>query len=372
MDVIRCEERDYLIWKWHPQGTTTQASQRANAIRWGSSLRVRDGSAAVLVYPQPDGRPKDYIEGPFDKIIDTNNFPVLASLVGTLFQGNSPFQAEIYFINKANTIQIPFGVGPVDVFDARNRSVSVPVAVRGSINFRISDIDQFVKCHSLADFSTEALKEKIRAFLFGRVKSVVQNAPVNLGMPLVQIESRIPEIETLVGDNLKNKLFNEYGVELVSVNISDIELSKDSSGYKKLEKQTQGKGTMLAQGVVSAFGEIKSSIAGEKKLNSAEKGEEPSTTKKVSSALGGLFGRKEKATPPPIPTVTYYVAVNGKQKGPYDVIRLRKMMTDGVISGDSLVWKEGMDNWIKANDVEELVSIFQTTVPPISNQDMNT
>lgn len=42
MDVIRCDEQEYLIWKWHPQGTTSQTSQRANAIRWGSSLRVRD------------------------------------------------------------------------------------------------------------------------------------------------------------------------------------------------------------------------------------------------------------------------------------------------------------------------------------------
>ena len=79
MDVIRCDEQDYLVWKWHPQGTTEQTSQRANAIRWGSSLRVRDGSAAVLVYPQPDGSAQEYIEGPFDKVIETDNFPVLRS-----------------------------------------------------------------------------------------------------------------------------------------------------------------------------------------------------------------------------------------------------------------------------------------------------
>ena len=69
MDVIRCDETDYLVWKWHPQGTTSQTSQRANAIRWGSSLRVRDGSAAVFVYSGADGKPQEYIEGPYDKVI---------------------------------------------------------------------------------------------------------------------------------------------------------------------------------------------------------------------------------------------------------------------------------------------------------------
>ena len=365
MDVIRCDEKDYLVWKWHPAGTTSQTSQRANAIRWGSSLRVRDGSAAVLVYPQPDGSTHEYIEGPFDKVIDTKNFPVLASLVGILYQGDSPFQAEIYFVNKANTIQIPFGVGPVDAFDSRYRDVAVPVAVRGAVNFKISDVAQFIKCHSLFGFNTDDLKEIIRAFLSGRVRSIVSTAASNLGISLLQIQSKIPEIEALIGSDIKEKLFNEYGVELVSVNISDIEITKTTPEYKKLEKLTQGKGTLFAQGVVSAFGEIKSQFAGEKKLNDAEKDSSPSAGLKVSNAIGGLFGKKEKVTPPPIPTDSYYIAINGKQKGPYDLTKLRKLLTDGVISSDSLVWKDGMDNWTKAGDVENLASLFTTDIPPI-------
>ena len=47
-DVIRCDEPDYLIWKWHPVGSESGNNKRENAIRWGSSLRVKDGSVAVL------------------------------------------------------------------------------------------------------------------------------------------------------------------------------------------------------------------------------------------------------------------------------------------------------------------------------------
>ena len=59
MDVIRCDEQDYLIWKWHPKKSTNETSQRANAIRWGSSLRVREGSVAVFVYSQSNGKSID-------------------------------------------------------------------------------------------------------------------------------------------------------------------------------------------------------------------------------------------------------------------------------------------------------------------------
>lgn len=43
MDEIRCDEPSYLIWKWHPSGSQLGENQRENSIRWGSSLRVKDG-----------------------------------------------------------------------------------------------------------------------------------------------------------------------------------------------------------------------------------------------------------------------------------------------------------------------------------------
>ena len=50
MDEIRCDEPSYLIWKWHPSGSQLGTNNRENAIRWGSSLRVKDGEVAVFVF----------------------------------------------------------------------------------------------------------------------------------------------------------------------------------------------------------------------------------------------------------------------------------------------------------------------------------
>ncbi len=104
MDVIRCDEKEYLIWKWRPAGEDVNSTKKENAIRYSSSLRVKDGEVAVFVYPGENGN-QDFIEGPFDQTIKTGNFPVLAGIVGAAFGGSSPFQAEIYFINLAGLIQ---------------------------------------------------------------------------------------------------------------------------------------------------------------------------------------------------------------------------------------------------------------------------
>lgn len=137
MDEIRCDEPSYLIWKWHPVGSEKGNNNRENAIRWGSSLRVKDGEVAVFVYKQENGTMQDFIVGPFDQTIKTANLPVLASLVGLAFEGGTPFQAEVYFINLAHIIQVKFGVPFFDVYDPRFLDFGVPTAVRGTISFKI-------------------------------------------------------------------------------------------------------------------------------------------------------------------------------------------------------------------------------------------
>ena len=133
MDEIRCDESSYLIWKWHPVGSSFGNNNRENAIRWGSSLRVKEGEVAVFVYHQDDGVMQEFIEGPFDEILETRNLPVLASIIGLSYDGGTPFQAEVYFINLAQIIQVKFGVPFFDVYDPRFLDFGVPVAVRGTI-----------------------------------------------------------------------------------------------------------------------------------------------------------------------------------------------------------------------------------------------
>ena len=85
MDVIRCDQEEYLVWKWRPVGADVNSTKKENSIRYGSSLRVKEGEVAVFVYPQKDGTMQDFIEGPFDQTIKTGNFPILASIVGSAF-----------------------------------------------------------------------------------------------------------------------------------------------------------------------------------------------------------------------------------------------------------------------------------------------
>ena len=238
MDEIRCDEPSYLIWKWHPAGSQLGESNRENAIRWGSSLRVKDGEVAVFVYKQKNGTTQDFIVGPFDQIIKTANFPVLANIVGLAYEGGTPFQAEIYFINLAQIIQTKFAVPFFDVYDPRFDDFGVPVAIRGTISFKISDYRQFIKLHRLNNFNLDDFQRQIRDAVTRYVKDTIANAPAANNIPLVQIETKTAQINDMIELDISERLKETFGVAVSGIDIGAIELDKSSEGYRHLMEVT--------------------------------------------------------------------------------------------------------------------------------------
>ncbi len=442
MDEIRCDEPSYLIWKWHPSGVQLGETVRENSIRWGSSLRVKDGEVAVFVYKQKNGTMQDFIVGPYDQIIKTANFPVLASIVGLAYEGGTPFQAEIYFINLAQIIQVKFAVPFFDVYDPRFEDFGVPTAVRGTISFKISDYREFVKLHRLTSFSLEDFQKQIRDAVVRYVKDVVANAPSANNIPLVQIESKTAQINDVVEYNIGERFKETFGVTVSGVDIGAIELDKSSEGYRQLmsvtkdiagatakaeaearikdiadkqrieakhyeeslrvqreeaqyaqHKQTQTanigayqveKQAEVGVAGAEALGQMGANGAGTIDMGGdggGGMGFNPAAMM-ASMAVGGVVGQniagvmgnamsgmnqagQPGMTPPPVPTVTYHLAVNGQATGPFDIATLTQMVTTGQFTASSLVWKAGMTAWVRADSVDELKGLFANAMPPI-------
>ena len=369
MDEIRCYEQDYLIWRWHPRGTTSTGSRRATAIRFGSSLRVMDGSVAVFVYSDENGTKRDYIEGPYDGIVQTNNLPVIASLVSNLYAGGTPFPAEVYFINLANLIQIKFGVPYFDIFDPDFKDYGFPVAVRGSMNFKITDYEEFIALHRLDEFGMGAFQTQIRDAVTRLVKQVVINATVKDGIPATQIERRLDDINDLVKARVAPALHDDFGVTVTRIDISTIEIDKDSDGYKRVQAMTQNKAnmfTMAAGRIVQAAGSGATDMLG------GAAGAVGNAAGSVGGKIGGIFsglGKRKAPAPPPIPVVKYYLAIDGEQSGPFGMKEIRELIAGGMLTEETLVWKDGMKGWESANTVPDLADLFTNdegpTPPPL-------
>lgn len=247
MDEIRCDETSYLIWKWHPSGSEQGNNNRENTIRWGSSLRVKDGEVAVFMYKKEDRTIQDFIKGPFDQIIKTANLPVLASIVSLAYDGGTPFQAEIYFINLARIIQVKFGVPFFDVYDPRFADFGVPISVRGTISFKIDDYREFIKLHRLNSFSLDEFQKQIRDAVIRYVKDTVANAPAVNNIPIIQIETKTAIINDTIEYDISERLKDHFGVVVSGIDIGAIEIDKTSDGYRQLMVVTQDVTTATVQ-----------------------------------------------------------------------------------------------------------------------------
>lgn len=406
MDVIRCDEQEYLVWKWRPTGEPN-STKKENAIRYGSSLRVKDGEMAVFVYQQKDGSMHDYITGPFDQTIKTTNFPVLTNIVGTAFGGASPFQAEIYYINLSGNIQIKFGIPYFDIYDPRFMDLGVPCTVRGTLTFNITDYKNFIKLNRLINFEIDNLKNQIKDFFIRKTKSVVLNIPQEANIPVMQIERKIDEIAEIVQSKLKEVLNEDFGVNLKRIDIGSIELDKEHPHYQQLKKSTadqqtkfieaktgievenlsetmriQRKGmelgvegsnfavhqlnqqTDVLKTAADSLGQMGNvDFGGGGGMNPVGLMAGMAVGGAMGNQMGGMMNNINK-TPPPQPSIAFHISINGQQSGPYNFDQLKQYVQSGQFTKNHHVWKEGMSSWELASNVTELTSVFVSVPPP--------
>lgn len=409
MDVIRCDEQEYLVHKWTPSGEAN-STRKENSIRYGSSLRVKDGELAVFVYQQKDGSMHDYILGPYDQTIKSANFPVLTNIVGLAFGGDSPFQAEIYFINLSGNIQIMFGIPYFDMYDPRFIDLGVPCAVRGTITFNITDYKNFIKLNRLINFDLEDFKKQIKDYFTRKTKSVVLNIPQETNIPLMQIERKIDEISGIIQTKLSTELNDDFGVNLKRFDISSIELDKEHPHYLQLKKITVDQQTKLTEAKtdieIENLSETmriqrKGSELGVEGQNFAvhQLNQQADVLKTASENLGamgnvdlggsgglnpiglmtgmavgsamgnqmsGMMNSVSNApqVPPPPPVSSFFIALNGQQSGPFNLNELKQMALSSQFTKTHYVWKEGMSGWELAENVAELTGVLGVIPPP--------
>jgi hypothetical protein len=67
--------------------------------------------------------------------------------------------------------------------------------------------------------------------------------------------------------------------------------------------------------------------------------------------------RNVNTTPPPL-KIDFFVALNGKQMGPYDLDKIKLLIDVGQITRETLVWKQGMADWEPAEKIAEIKIFF--------------
>ena len=356
---------DIIEWLDNTNDTIVHRFERyQNEIKNNAKLIVREGQTAVFVN---EGQLAD-VFSPGTYTLNTKNLPILTTLKGWKYGFDSPFKAEVYFVNTRLFTDEKWGTkNPIMLSD--NRFGLVEIRAYGTYSFKISDPGKFVVdvVGTDGNFTSYEVNEHLKSLIVTRFTDTVGEA----NLPIELYAANTTELSQTCQEVMQPE-FDRVGIKLEKFYIENVsmpeDLKKEIFEYSRLDKLDMAK--------LSQFKAAKA-------MEAAAKNEGGTAGAGMGMGMGFVLAQQmgqmmnpqsnqnsasqsqPSAVPPPMPSqMLYYYAVNGLQNGPVGIDRLRELFASRAINRDTLVWKQGMGDWSALKDVDELKSFLGGNTPP--------
>jgi len=362
IDVVKCEMQPGVLMQKFP----------SNDLRLGTQLVVHPGQTAIFV---KGGTVCDEFEdGTYT--ISTHNIPILNRLINLPFGGNSPFQAEVWFVNKLSILDSKWGTAtPLQIEDPKYE-VIVPVRAYGQYGFRIIEPRKIMETlvGNRSTFSSNNLGVYFRGKILSQLTNIISDKLIRDGISILNINSHLSDISLFAQERLAD-YFLRFGLLLQVFDIISISVDQNDPSFIKLKEAKDLAARLKITGRDVYQMERSFDILEGAANNEGAAGGMMGAGLGLGAgmAAGGQMASvasfmntnpTNTSTPPPIPNanVQYYLAVNGAQQGPFNMDAVVTAIKDGKITKNQLVWKAGMGNWEQIGNLSEFTSYFN--VPP--------
>ena len=185
-------------------------------IKNGAQLIVRESQTAVFVH---EGQIADVFT-PGRYTIDGGNTPILSKLGAWKYGFNSPFKAEVYFLNTKQFTDLKWGTpNPVMMRDADFGMVRLRAF--GIYSIRVSNPREFIKeiAGTNGHFVTEDIEGQLKRTLVGGFSDSLAESKI----AALDLASNYDELSKFTKSKLTEE-FKSYGLELTKFVIENISL----------------------------------------------------------------------------------------------------------------------------------------------------
>ncbi len=346
---------DVIEWLDNSQDTMVYRFERhGNEIKYAAKLIVRESQVAVFVN---EGEIADVL-GPGTYELETKNIPILTSLKHWDHGFNSPFKAEVYFVNTKRFTDLKWGTkNPIMVRDPEFSMVRLRAF--GTYEMRVEDPKVFLREIVGTDghFTTDEIDAQLTNLIVSKFAIILGSNEI----PVLDLAGNYGKF----GDYITEKIspfFKEYGLSLTKILIENISLPES------VEKALDRRSSREITGDLNANLQYQAAEA----LGNENGGGAMSDMVGMGAGLAmgtqmmnSMNQQNQTATPPPMPSAqeSYFVAVDKKSEGPYGIEMIKTMIQSGKLQRSTLVWTEGMKEWQQASAV--LTSLFRSQPPAL-------
>src|SRR4051812_45404743 len=218
MDYLKSQFLEIIQWEDDSRDTISfRYPDMDKEIKRGAQLIVRESQVAQFVYLGQFGD----TFGPGKHTLTTDNIPILSTLRGWKYGLESPFKADVYFVNTR-------------LFTGNKWGTSNPVMMRdpdfgivrarafGTYDFHVVDVKTFLKEVAGTDnhFRLEEFADTMRS----RIVSVFTDALATAKVPVLDVASRYSELGDALLPLINPIIVQKYGLELASFIVENVSL----------------------------------------------------------------------------------------------------------------------------------------------------
>ena len=368
VNVVSCKMDDNELCKKYP----------STDLRIGSQLIVYPSQIAFFV---KGGTIYDEFEaGAFT--LKSSNIPLLNKVINLPYGGESPFKAEVWFINLTTKLDLKWGTNATIQLEDPKYNIIVPVGGFGQYGIRVIDPKIFLKTliGNMSDFSAQKVDNYFKGKMMSLLNSLIARKIASDKISILEINTHLVEMSEYCNREINNS-FEKYGLELVDFSIVSITFPEDDPSIIKLKEAKDLAARLKIAGkdvyqMERSFNVLETA-AGNEGMGGQMVGVGAGlgVGMGVGSAMGNMASQMintNPIAPPPLPQETlYHVYLNGQQLSGITLQNIIMFIRNGMMSSDTLVWKPGQPQWVNAIQIPEIASMFNQQaqqVPPLPPQ----
>ena len=299
LEIIQWQDdsRDTISFRYHDE---------QKEIKRGAQLIVRESQVAQFVY---EGQFGDTF-GPGTHTLVTDNIPILSTLKGWKYGLESPFKADVYFVNTRLFTGNKWGTAnPIMMRDADFGIVRT--RAYGIYDFHVTDVKLFLKEVAGTDdhFRLEEFADTMRA----RIVSVFSDALASAKLPVLDVASRYQELGAALLPLINPQVISKYGIEISSFVVENVSLPAE------VEAAIDKRSSMAAVGNLNDY--VKFQMAESMTKGGGEAGSMAGTAAGLGAGLA--MGQQmmaamntAQATPPAVPPAAAPPVIGGAGAAP--------------------------------------------------------
>ena len=358
------------IVKWESNPNELVHKFQSDGIRLGSQLVVYPSQTAFFV---KGGKIlDDFICGTYT--IKSENIPLLGKVINLPFGDKTPFKADVWFVNQIELLDCKWGTQtPLQVEDPKY-DVIVPLRAFGQYGFKIVEPRTFLErlVGNMPSFATNKVVDYFRGVILSKLTAIIYDKLKEDGISVLNINAKVEDLSIYAKEKI-TEVFLQYGMEIQLFNIISVSIQENDPSFQRLKEAKDAAAKIKIIGrddyrMTRSFDVLEKAAENENGMAGAAVG------LGAGVGIGGVVGAMTAQTIsthsqgadeiPPIPTIDYYLAIDGKRQGPFESDAIEQKISNDEITENTLIWKKGMKQWIKIGNMDDFQHLFDENCPP--------